>query len=348
MILKLVALAGVALFTFLGALIFNASQEYKITGYFLSAEGVVPGNDVTLGGVPVGTVDSVGLTPDGQQAGAEIVMKIDRKFAPLRSGTKATIRPKGLLGTMFIELTPASGGRPLASGAAIPLQDTASPVTLDQVNDIFDANTRQQVKILTQQGARSLDGRGQDINALLAQLPQITNDTADITAKLDERQQEIDALQVEFDRVAGMWASEDQAFRGDLSNGGALLDELAQHQQNLGDQFVYTDSALTNLNAGLNGHQKDLNQTLKEMPALLDELQKFQNDSTTSLGIVNPCMNDIMATLAEMQSAMSYKHPEGSGDANGYMLRVDAALTPDADRGAGLGNLPYIACGGRP
>lgn len=349
MIVKLAALAGIGLFGFLGASLYGAAQEYKVTGYFLSAEGLVPGNDVTLGGVPIGTVDSVGLAPEGQAAGAEVVMKLDHRFVPLHRGTRATIRPKGLLGTMFVELQPAAGGRPIPSGGSIPLQDTASPVTLDQVNDIFDAGTREKVKILTQEGGKSLDGRGQDINALLGRLPAITDSTTDITAKLDERQREIDALQVEFDRVAGMMAAEDQDLRGDLRNGGALLDVLAQHQQNLGDQFVYADSALTNLNAGLNGHQQDLNTVFKEMPGLLDTLRQFQNDSSTSLQIINPCMSDILVTLAEMQSAMAYRHPAGSADASGNMLRVDTGgLGPTAyqSTGAGFGNEPYIPCGG--
>ncbi len=346
MILKLAALGAVAFAGWLSVSLWNSSQEYRVTGYFISAEGVVPGNDVVLGGVPVGTVDSVGLAPEGQAAGAQIVMKIDRRFAPLRTGTHATIRPKGLLGTMFVELAPANGGRPIGSGSSIPLQDTASPVTLDQVNDIFDAQTRAQVKTLTQQGGKSLDGRGHDINSLLNQLPSITDSTTDITAKLDQRQRELDALQVEFERVATMWASEDQSFRADLRNGGDLLDTLAQHQKNLGDQFAYANSALGNVNAGLNGHQKDLNQLLKDMPALLDTLQRFQNDSGTSLSILNPCMGDITATLAEMQDAMKYKHPEPGTDASGYMLRVQADNDPGHNRGAGLGALPLIPCGG--
>lgn len=345
MIPKLVAVGVLVLVGLLSAHFYSASQDYKLTGYFISAEGVVPGNDVVLGGVPVGTVDSVGLAAEDQSAGAEIVMKIDSRFTPLHSGTRATIRPKGLLGTMFIQLDPAGGGKPLASGASIPLQDTAAPVTLDQVNDIFDAKTRDQVKTLTQQGGKSLDGRGQDINALLSQLPSITTSTTDITAKLDQRQKEIDALQVEFDKVAGMWASEDQSFRGDLKNGADLLNTLAQHQQNLGDQFVSANSALSNVNNGLNGHQQDLNTIFKDMPALLDTLRKLQDHSTTALVIVNPCMGDINAALGEMQDSMKYRHPETGSDANGYMLRVDAPVNAPST-GAGVGALPLMSCGG--
>ncbi len=344
MIVKLLAASTVLLSGVFGVHIWSDSQTYEVTAYFVSAEGVVPRNDVILGGVPVGTVKSVSVAPDASgPAGAQIVMQIQPRFAPLREGTRAEIRPKGLLGTMFVELQPSSAGRPIPARGTIPVQDTAAPVTLDQVNDIFDPQTREKVKVLTREGGKSLVGRGADLNKLLGQLPVITSNTTDITARLDERDQQLDQLQVEFDRVAGMMAAEDRSFRSDLSEGASLLDVLAAHQQNLGDQFVYANRSLAEANGGLKGHERDLNQLFKQMPALLDELRSFQDDSAVTLSTVNPCMDDIVAALTEMRSATGYKHPDGSGDANGYMLRVNTQLVGDS-----VGQMhPLVPCSGR-
>ena len=38
------------------------------------------------------------------------------------------------------------------------------------------------------------------------------------------------------------------------------------------------------------------------------------------------CIGDIIQTLQEMQSAHGYRHPEGSMDANGMMLRTNADI----------------------
>jgi len=330
LIAKLIVIAALMASGVGGWTIYDASQPYTVKGYFLSAENVVPANDVVIGGLTAGSVKAVELNPDESAAAQVIVtMEIDKRFVPLHQGTRALIRPKGLLGNMFIELTPGPQTAPaIASGGGIPLQDTAAPVSLDQVNDIFDAQTREKVKTATLEGGKAFDQRGQDLNNLLAQLPQISADAADTTGAVAQRDQELSDLQVEFDRVAYMWASEDQSFRRDLENGASLLDVMAAHQQSLQDQFVYLNASLAAVNGGLSGHEGDLNTTLKEMPQLLRDLQSFQGASTYPLQVSDYCINDILVTLSEMQDATKYRQPQGAGDANGDMLRTDTPLTP--------------------
>ena len=82
-------------------------HPYTLTAYFLSAEGLTQENDVVINGARVGKVTSVAIAPDSGASpnGAEVVMEIDAGSSPLRRGTRATIRPKGLLGNPFVELT---------------------------------------------------------------------------------------------------------------------------------------------------------------------------------------------------------------------------------------------------
>src|ERR1700704_427082 len=102
--------AGALLAGLLGNLF--GDHGYTVTAYFLSAEGLTQENDVVINGASVGKVLSVGIAPDNgpSQGGAQVVMAIDRGAAPLHRGTRATIRPKGLLGNPFVELAagPAS------------------------------------------------------------------------------------------------------------------------------------------------------------------------------------------------------------------------------------------------
>ena len=341
---KLIALVAALLAAtggVLGVGAYQGTRPYQVTGYFVSAAQVVPGNDVVLGGTPVGHGSAVDLAPDdGGAAGARVTMEIDRRYAPLQRGTRATIRPKGLLGNMFVELEPGAGGAAISSGGSIPVQDTAAPVTLDQVTDIFDAETRQKLQALTREGGTALAGRGDDVNHVLQRLPQVSADLAATAGTLDERDRELDALTLEFDRVAGMIAGEDRSLRGDLEDGGRLLDVLAAHQQRLQDELVAANSSLAKLNGGLGGHEQALNQLLKEQPALLDELRAFEAGGATSFGVIDPCIEDLLATLAELRSATDYQHPAGSTDGNGFMLRIDAQLV-----GASTGSFaPSAAC----
>jgi len=318
------------------------SRPYEVTAYVVSASQVVAGNDVVLGGVPVGRVSAVGLAGEDGPAGARITMQVDPRYAPLRRGTRVTLRPKGLLGNMFVELTPAAGGPAIPSGGTIPVQDTAAPVTLDQVTDVFDARTRAALQTLNREGGAALQDRGADVNHVLQRLPQASADLAAAAGALDERDRELNALAVEFDRVAVQTAGEDRALRADLENGATLLDTLAAHQQRLQDELAAANSSLAKLNTALDGHESSLNALLKEQPSLLEDLRRFQSSATTTFGTIDPCIGDLLATLGEIRSATDYQHPAGSMDGNGFMLRVDPQLA-----GASTGTFtPAARCAG--
>ena len=315
------------------------NHPYTVTAYFLSAEGLTPQKDVVINVARVGKVSSVAIAPDNgpSQGGAEVVLEVEGSAAPLHRGTRATIRPKGLLGNPFVELTagPASAVA-IPSGGTLPLEDTASPVDLDQVMDLFDPQTRARIQTLTREGGTALADRGSDLNLFLQAMPGILQDTSTVTGKIAAQDQQLSALDVEFDRIAQMMAAEDQAFRRDIANGASLLDLTAAHETQLKAELVYADRALGSLATGLKGHERDLNQMLKQLPAVLDALEKLSNHSATSLAILDPCMADIVQTLAEMRSATSYR------DANGNLLRVH----PYVFTGTEPVNPARIACSG--
>ena len=69
--------------------------DYKVKARFQNAAQLVKGNLVQTGGAPIGTVETIDLTPDGQ---AEVTMKLKDDYVPLRRGTLATIRQASLSG----------------------------------------------------------------------------------------------------------------------------------------------------------------------------------------------------------------------------------------------------------
>src|SRR5256714_3153437 len=217
------------------------NHGYTVTAYFLSAEGLTQENDVVINGARVGKVLSVGIAPDNgpSQGGAQVVLAIDGPSAPLHRGTRATIRPKGLLGNPFVELTagPASAAT-IPSGGTLPIQDTASPVDLDQGMDLFDPQTRTRIQTLTREGGTALANRGSHLNLFLAALPGITQDTATVTDRIASQDQQLSALDVEFDRIAQMMAAEDRPFPPDIANGASLPAGTGPHAGELQAELV--------------------------------------------------------------------------------------------------------------
>lgn len=345
MIVKLVAVLVVIGLALGGWTLWIGHRPYEIQVYVQSADRLVSGNDVRLGGITVGQVRGVQLAPDSGEAGAILDLEIDPRAAPLRQGDRVVLRPEGLLGTNYVQIDPVSSGPFIPDGGTIPLQDTSSQVTLDQIQNVFTPSVRAELRTLIRQSGVALNGTGPDINEILDQLPQISGNLASTTGALDEETAQLGELQQEFARLASMASSEDTALRGDLGNGATLLNTVADHQQALQGTLTHASSSLGEANAALAGNQQNVNQLLKELPSLLDALEQFQTGATTTAGVINPCMGNLLITLQEMQSATSYNQPAGSSDGQGAMLRIDPELV-DAS-GAQTGSFsPSAACSG--
>jgi virulence factor Mce-like protein len=150
-------------------------KGYQISAEFNQAENLGSQADVRISGVNVGKVISVGL--DRHTGLTRAVMEIDPQFAPRPADTRAILREKTLLGETYIELSPGSATGPkLPDGGSLPRGQIAPTVQLDQILSTFDPATRQAFETWMQQQGTALTGRGQDLNAALAQLyPFATN-----------------------------------------------------------------------------------------------------------------------------------------------------------------------------
>ena len=150
-------------------------KGYEISAEFNQAENLGSQADVRISGVNVGKVISVGL--DRRTGLTRAVIEIDPQFAPRPADTRAILRQKTLLGETYVELSPGSPTAPkLADGGRLPRGQIAPTVQLDQILSTFDPATRQAFETWMQQQGTALTGRGQDLNAALAELyPFATN-----------------------------------------------------------------------------------------------------------------------------------------------------------------------------
>ena len=87
--------AVVLLIVVLAVVLFSSGGGYSVKAVFLNAGQLVKGNSVEVGGVSVGSVDDIALTPSGQ---AVITMSVDKPYVPLKQGTEAVIRQASLSG----------------------------------------------------------------------------------------------------------------------------------------------------------------------------------------------------------------------------------------------------------
>jgi phospholipid/cholesterol/gamma-HCH transport system substrate-binding protein len=100
-----------------------------IVGYFTSAVGVYPGDQVRVLGVPVGQIDTI----EPRASDVKITMSVS-KDVQIPKDAQAVIISPNLVSARFIQLTPAyTGGPVLPDGGSIDLARTAVPVEWDEV-----------------------------------------------------------------------------------------------------------------------------------------------------------------------------------------------------------------------
>jgi len=103
--------AVIAAIVLVGIVLFGGTSAYTVKAHFLNAGQLVRGNPVQSGGVAIGSVGSIQITPDGQ---AVVVLKLKGKFAPMPRGTIATIRQFSLSGIANRYVEPLLPHGPLA------------------------------------------------------------------------------------------------------------------------------------------------------------------------------------------------------------------------------------------
>jgi phospholipid/cholesterol/gamma-HCH transport system substrate-binding protein len=136
-----IALAiGLAVLALVGGVVVSLAKTGRthVVAYFDNSNGVFPGDEVRILGVPVGKIDTIEPQPDR----AKVTFWLDDKY-PVPADVKAVILSPQLITARAIQLTPAyTGGPRLADNAVIPEERTAVPVEWDDV--------RQQLEKLTQ------------------------------------------------------------------------------------------------------------------------------------------------------------------------------------------------------
>ena len=184
---------GVVLVAILAVWLFVLRDDgHQYTLIFVNAGQLVKGDNVQIGGRPVGSVKSIALTSDNQAA---VKISVQEPYAPLREGTEAVIRLTSLSGiaNRYVALSPAPGTNPqLGDGAVLDTSQTTTAVDLDQLFNTLDPKARRDLQGLIKgfstqyQGkAREADESTKYFNPLLSSarrlVDQATADEGDLT-----------------------------------------------------------------------------------------------------------------------------------------------------------------------
>jgi virulence factor Mce-like protein len=145
---------------------------YKLTAQVPNANTLVPGNEVRIGGIRVGTVKTV--EPVQQEDGsvnARLDMELNEDVQPLPVDSTVIVRSRSALGLKYLELQRGTSEEGYEPGATMPLAAaTPEPVEIDQVFNTFDDPTRAAIQANLTEFGNALAGRGVALNAAIGDL----------------------------------------------------------------------------------------------------------------------------------------------------------------------------------
>jgi virulence factor Mce-like protein len=274
--------------------------HYDIKAAFQSSNNIRPGSPVRIAGVEVGKVVKIERANAGGE-GAILTLRINKQGRPIHSDATAKIRPRIFLeGNFFVDMTAGSPSAPeLKDGQTIPVQQTATPVQLDEVVTALQSDTREDLKVLLDEYGKALDGAGaKGFNRSIPYWKPAYRDSSVVAdamrgetghdlsgyvknagataAALDRNREELKSLVTDFNTTAAAFARED-------TNLNAAVGELPRTLR----------TAYTALGA--------LNESFPPVRALAQELRPGVQSSGPTLDAAQPFVHELRGLVSEAE-----------------------------------------------
>jgi len=190
-------------------------QTYRISATVPNANTLVPGNEVRIGGVRVGTVERVDpVTQEDGSVAAELDLSLDKEVEPLPEDSTVIIRSRSPLGLKYLEVNRGKSPEGYPAGATIPLsQAKPEPVEIDEVLSTFDDPTRKAIQINLREFGDTLAGRGGDLNTAIRDLKPLVTVAVPVMRNLSSPSTDLAGFVQGLSNAAGETApvAEDQA-----------------------------------------------------------------------------------------------------------------------------------------
>jgi phospholipid/cholesterol/gamma-HCH transport system substrate-binding protein len=251
----------------------GGSSTYKLE--LAEGDQLVRGDQVQVGGVPVGSVTDIELTHDFK---ALITINVKSSLVPLHHGTTAQVRVPSLtsVANRYIALALGPNNNPTyPSGATLPVSVTGEVTDLDQLFNTLNPKTRKGLQGFIQGTAEQYVGQGKNLGTSVEYFAPALTATNHFFSELVRDQPIFTSFLVETAKA--------------VTTIGARQESLADLIENQNKTFQAVGSEQSQLAHGLKQLPVTLqqgNKTFAELPATfaaLSELVKESRPTTKSL-----------------------------------------------------------------
>jgi phospholipid/cholesterol/gamma-HCH transport system substrate-binding protein len=296
-----VLLAASVLVVFATGATTSPRRDYRVRAIFENAFSVIPGEDVKVAGVKVGSVASLDVTPDQKAA---VVLRIDRDgFKDFRRDAECSIRPQSLIGEKFVECTPtqprpdgAKAPPPLRRidrGAGrgqflLPVTQTSRPVDLDLLANVMRLPEQQRLSIILNELGTAVAGRGPELRQAIRNADPALKETDKVLAILGDQNRVLEDLATDSDRIMAPLARDRAKAAGFVDKASIVATAAASR-----------DTALEQNIQKLPAFLRQLRPTMTRLGSLSDEMTPVLRD----LDVVAPDLNRLVLQLGPFSQA---------------------------------------------
>lgn len=274
----------------------RTDRAITVHANFAYVNGIYVGSDVTVLGVPVGSVTEV--QPQGTTVRVTMSMPDD---VPLPADASAYVLSPAVISDRHVELGPTySGGPRLGDGADIPPERSHAPLDFDSMmNSIstlaeaVSGDTGSTGELLTK-AADGWRGRGEEFNEAVRNLSAATgvvgaraedigalvSNLSGLMAALDARQVSLDELVRDLGAVGDQWAASDVDIAGPLQDLQVVLDQVRTFMDAHGDDVGVAAENMDALTTVLVDNQAGLAEFMDLVPLLMQNLSRSIDDET--------------------------------------------------------------------
>jgi phospholipid/cholesterol/gamma-HCH transport system substrate-binding protein len=267
----------------------GGSSTYKLE--FAEGDQLVRGDQVQVGGVPVGSVKDIALTHDFK---ALVTITVDSSLAPLHAGTVAQVRVPSLssVANRYVALSPGPNNAPaLPPGSRLPASATRDVTDLDQLFNTLNPKTRKGLQQFIQGTAEQYAGQGKSLQGATEYFAPSLAATGHFFAELVRDQSVFTKFLVESAKA--------------VTTIGARKNELSDLVENANTTFTAIGAEQTNLAQGLKQLPVTLrhgNRTFADLPATFTALKRLVDAS-------KPTVQPLSRLFTKLQPLLSTATP---------------------------------------
>jgi phospholipid/cholesterol/gamma-HCH transport system substrate-binding protein len=294
----------------------SGGATYKLE--FAEGDQLVKGDQVQVGGVPVGSVTNLELTHDFK---AIVTIHVNSSLTPLHAGTTAQVRVPSLssVANRYVALSPGPNNAPeLPSGAKLPASSTKDVTDLDQLFNTFNPKTRKGLQQFIQGTAETYVGTGKNLSAATEYFAPALGATDHFFSELVRDQSTFTKFLVETAKA--------------VTTIGARKDQLTDLIENANTTFTAVGSEQQNLANGLKQLPITLrqgNETFANLPSTFSALKKLVDASRPTVKPLSQLFSKLepllkTATPVVTSFATAFSRPGPGNDLTDFVRALPA------------------------